>query len=532
MDDDSRPPERCDASRDGSRVYYRNLFKGKGDGVIVQLSQVVDKPGVYMNTTDGIMYKPSTQPGWYVHISNESRQKTAGKGYKYHYFARVFMHTDDINTALAVLASDHSRKCSDATGAEHYRPEPLLAYRCVKHYAGRGVVDTVNINTLVGEEGYPPLPTPKVLKEELYGDLCKERPSYNTKLVDDDVYHHFVDNLRHAIQHRNPFCNALGHTNKIGAANTSELEDVVKIRFASKSTQAEMCRKYANKRTTLAVGVLPKLGALTSKCRVRRVFPSSIGLEIAQRRVFGDQYHLQLDGVTIVKGTKFPSFKHTYDVSECDRRVYHYVRRLCGEDEDLLNFFIPCIYTKVGPRFCEQFYSGMYCTGTVNLCFSAAIAQSIGKHAYIQGDGLMFAEPVRHEHLRAEEPYTINGFDYSGSIPRYCNAYKRLTSPRLGKYRASRWELRRQIYITVLHANPYKVPHSLMDEPYAHLSEIELTQLAAKLGCCRRLLRYSGRLSYTSSGWDVADTVLKPVAEYSTSAIPNALVDKVLTRLL
>jgi len=127
--------------------------------------------------------------------------------------------------------------------------------------------------------------------------------------------------------------------------------------------------------------------------------------------------------------------------------------------------------------------------------------------------------PILSPLLRREEPYTVNGFCYV-SIPRYINGRQKLLSPRLTTkdQGSDGWELRRQIYITVLNADSNTLPPSKAGNPYAELTAGQLAHLSQQRGVCHRLLRYVLGSGFQGlSNWDAAPT--QPVSLPSPTTV-------------
>jgi len=475
----------------------RRSLQKIGPTTKVDLRFLLTNPGIYSRDGDMFIYTKSDEY-WYHIGYAKSRHGGVQKNY-------VNFQGSNVYFGLACLISNTAKEIylpnREVPGELKRWTEPGVhrVLALLNNFKSQLFVDAIDAKRLSYEQGYPEGPQASLVVKQLHDDLVEDRPE--PEPVDEELYELFKSNVVSNLV-GDGFVSECGHTKKIGAATFDDL-------FTTLYHRLDMQKATYDSDLCLAVGVLPKIGQLTSDGKLRRIFPMSLGLQKTLELIMRDanntqQYHR----ASVIKGAKFPRHKYTYDVVKCDRAMYAYVYKLCAEFPRLFDVLLPPIFTKKGVRYVSQFPSGLLCTSLINHCFVAAILEQIGTDGYIQGDGIMTAEPISHPLIRRCPDYTINGFDYSGTLPRYINGHCKLTSPRLtkGKPDGDKWELRREIYVRLLNADESTLPISPKDRPYRTLDQGQLTRAAQGKAVCNRLLRYYLGQNPNNNSWDCAPT--------------------------
>lgn len=216
----------------------------------------------------------------------------------------------------------------------------------------------------------------------------------------------------------------------------------------------------------------------------RDVFPMTMRTNAFITQMFDNQEPILPENCEIVYGNRFPSWRYTYDVKNCDVQIYPYFKRLLQEvvPEHVDKILGKVIYK--GKRLnLPQFPSGV-CVFMkyINAVFTAALLNLEFYDSIrfkLQGDGCMAEFSIRYDHdlVRKNPDFVINGFSYANDDCKFMNGIKKLTTPRLRDswlHGELRWKVHKWIYENVLNSGKLDIKHFLNEWDDNDLSEIDV----------------------------------------------------------
>lgn len=496
-----------------------NGFHWKPVGKWCSLRSLLE-PGVYCKSNGG--YLRIAESTAYTYITHLAYHQNGRKWRLYattypkelRHLGIALVYVDNVKTHFSPILHSRGKK---GEGQVVKTPEKYLA-----RWSQSTIADMWSSRVNKYDTGYPA--GPPLRDVDVVADL--KTPALTE--VDPLIYDNFRDNMHSLFEEAPVFMARCGKTRKIGVAAVAETIPAIVYRNSYPWSPEHLEAAEALSKGVIGVGVLPKVGSLTSTGKVRKVFPMSPALQYALETLVGKRT-LVIKNATVVYGARFPAHKYTLDVVECDRKVFPYLKRYVGEYlPHLMDIFLPPVFTSDGVLPPNQFFSGLYGTNHVTTCFAAAVARTLTTdHFHVQGDGIMFEHPPcayfpAMDLLRWEKPYTINGFCYSDGSPRYVNATLRLTSPRLVNPRSLSgdlgWAFRREIYKRFLH--PVELPENHTEHDLSGFTNRELIDLCISHHICVRKLRYTGAIADSPrTPWHICET--EPIPVCHTTPLPR-----------